>query len=70
MVKNKWSKVESEYGERGKLEMATIKLLSVYAVLLSLFVATVVIFLANRVKPVRLKLESKNRSAGRRMGTK
>ena len=50
--------------------MATIKLLSLYAILLSLFAATIVIFLANRVKPVRLKLKDKNRSAGRRMGTK
>ena len=50
--------------------MATLELISVYTALLSILVATIIIFLANRVKPVRLQLKYRHRSAGRRMGTK
>ena len=50
--------------------MATLKFLTVCLMLLTIFTATIVLFLANRVRPVRLRVIHRDRNAGRRMVTR
>jgi hypothetical protein len=46
--------------------METLRFLTITLLLMAMFMATVVLFLANRTKPIRLRLVDYQRNTGRR----